>query len=235
MPKNTIASPLIEMYQLLMAHYGPTHWWPGDTDFEVAIGAILTQNTAWTNVEKAIDNLKREDLLDPVRLLNAPLEHLETALRPSGYYRQKAERLRIFCDYLQSRYRGRIANMRKKPTDLLRAELLALKGIGPETADDILLYACHKIIFVVDAYTRRILFRHGMAPETLGYADLQALFHDDLPADLNLFQEFHGLIVYTGKDFCRTKPRCTDCPLRNFAGGCRIPEGRKAVLKKGLR
>ena len=207
---------LKQMFSLLENHYGVTHWWPGDTPFEIAIGAILTQNTAWTNVEKAIVNLKRERLLSPTRMLATPVESLEAAVRPSGYYRQKSKRLRTFCEHLITNYRGSIKRMAAQPLDALRLELLSLNGIGPETADDILLYACEKPVFVVDSYTRRILSRHNLVPEDIGYDALQAIFHDNLEADVTLFKEFHGLIVYTGKDFCRRSPRCEACPLRNF-------------------
>ena len=208
---------LNSIYAAMSAHYGPTHWWPGDTPFEIAVGAILTQNTAWTNVEKAIVNLKRERLLHPKRMMGASVETLERAVRPSGYYRQKAHRLRIFCEYLSKQYGGSMKNMAKRATETLRQELLALHGIGPETADDILLYACEKPVFVVDAYTRRILARHGLVAETIGYDALQTLFHENLPMDISLFKEYHGLIVYTGKDFCRRLPRCEGCPLAGMS------------------
>ena len=207
---------LKQIFSRLEKHYGATHWWPGDTPFEIAVGAILTQNTAWSNVEKAIANLKQEQLLTPTRMLAAPLETLEAAVRPSGYFRQKSKRLRIFCDYLVIKYRGSIKNMANRPLEALRAELLALNGIGPETADDILLYACEKPIFVVDAYTRRILSRHNLVSEDTSYEAMQTVFHNNLPADVALFKEFHGLIVYTGKDFCRRLPRCETCPLHKF-------------------
>jgi endonuclease III related protein len=205
---------LLEIYRRLEAHFGPTGWWPGETPFEVAIGAILTQNTAWSNVEKAIANLKREKLLHPARLLACEDARLEAALRPSGYFRVKTRRVRGFCAYLVDRYGGSMTRMAKQPLETLRPELLAVHGIGPETADDILLYACHKPVFVVDAYTRRILSRHGLAGHALGYEALRALFETHLTPDVPLFQEYHGLIVYTGNRYCRTRPRCEDCPLR---------------------
>ena len=197
----------------MSAHYGPTHWWPGDSPFEVAIGAILTQNTAWSNVEKAIACLKRGRLLSPKRMLEAPVSQLEEAIRSSGYYRQKAERLRTFCAFLRDQYGGSMARMAATPMMDLRHALLALKGIGPETADDILLYACDKPVFVVDAYTGRIFHRCGLVAERIAYEPLQRLVHDHLPADVPLFKELHGLLVWTGKDFCRKTPRCTGCPL----------------------
>ncbi len=205
--------PLMPFFERMTAHYGPTHWWPGDSPFEIAIGAILTQNTAWTNVEKAIANLKRAKLLHPQRMMDCPLNELETALRPSGYFRQKAQRVRLFCRHLLDHYGGSITRMAKRPLDELREELLQLKGIGPETADDILLYACGKTVFVVDAYTRRIFSRHGLVPPDIRYEDLRAFFEKNLAADLHLYKEYHGLIVWTGKDFCRKQPQCDHCPL----------------------
>jgi endonuclease-3 related protein len=179
----------------------------------VAIGAILTQNTAWTNVEKALANLKAGRLLHPKALVAAELSVVEVALRPSGYFRQKAVRVRTFSQHLIDHYGGSMARMAKRPLALLRTELLALHGIGPETADDILLYACEKPVFVVDAYTRRILSRHGLVPSTIGYEALRAVFEDRLSASVPYFKEYHGLIVWTGKDFCKSKPRCAGCPL----------------------
>ncbi len=206
---------LMRIFRRMANHYGPTHWWPGDTPFEIAVGAILTQNTAWSNVEKAIANLKREGLLHPRRLADASDAALEAAVRPSGYFRQKARRVRHFALHLRKRYGGSMARMARRPLDELRAELLALNGIGPETADDILLYACGKPVFVVDAYTRRIFSRHGLVPHDIGYENLRAFFETHLaPPYLHLYKEYHGLIVWTGKDFCRKIPQCAKCPLR---------------------
>lgn len=204
---------LAEIYHRLSNHYGPTHWWPGDSPFEIAVGAVLTQNTAWTNVERAIANLKRERLLTPRAILDCPDAQLHEALRPSGYFRVKSARLRSFCRYLLDRYKGSMAFMARRPLDALRHELLSVDGIGPETADDILLYACAKPIFVVDAYTRRILSRHGLVPPAGHYHDLQRLFHEHIEPDVHAYGEYHGLIVFTGKDFCRRTPKCENCPL----------------------
>ena len=204
---------LTDLYQHMANHYGPTHWWPGDSPFEIAIGAILTQNTAWTNVERAIQNLKDQDLLAPQALLDVDTPTLETALRPSGYFRQKAKRLRIFSEHLITHYTGDMANLAQRPLGELREELLTLHGIGPETADDILLYACDHPVFVVDVYTRRILSRHGIVPPDIKYEALRATFEDHLPHDLQTFREFHGLIVFTAKDFCKSKASCEGCPL----------------------
>jgi len=204
---------LEKMYALMAAHYGPTHWWPGDTAFEIAVGAVLTQNTAWTNVERAIENLKAGKLLTPQAILSCPDETLEQALVPSGYFRVKTKRLRSFCDYLMKSYQGSMRRMANVPLEKLRPELLGVHGIGPETADDILLYACGKQVFVVDAYTRRIFSRHGLVHEDVPYEDLRAFFESRLNPDVFTFKEYHGLIVWTGKDFCRRTPHCEECPL----------------------
>ena len=213
MHQNTNTT-LRQFYGLMSAHHGKTHWWPGDTPFEICIGAILTQNTAWTNVEKAIINLKREKLLAPRALLAADTETVESALRPSGYFRQKAVRVRLFCQHLVDHYGGSVARMAKRPLAELRPELLALNGIGPETADDILLYACGRPVFVVDAYTRRIFSRHGLVPGDIKYEALRAFFEENLVGDVDYFKEYHGLIVWTGKDYCKTRPNCAGCPLQ---------------------
>ena len=205
---------LSEYYARMSAHYGPTHWWPGDSAFEIAIGAILTQNTAWTNVEKAIINLKRAQLLSPSAMLAADVGALEEALRPSGYFRQKAKRVRLFCTHLIEHYGGSVSRMARRPLMELRPELLALHGIGPETADDILLYACAMPVFVVDAYTRRIFSRHGLVPPNISYEPLRAFFEEHLKHDVPMFKEYHGVIVWTAKDFCRTRPKCEGCPLQ---------------------
>ena len=218
------AALLLEYYEAMERHYGPTHWWPGDTPFEIAIGAILTQNTAWTNVERAIVNLKRAKLLRAKRMAECPAATLEEAIRPSGYFRQKTRYLHTFARHVHTQYGGSMARMSRRPADALRAELLGLRGIGPETADDILLYACGKPVFVVDAYTRRIFSRHGLVPESIGYEALRAWFEERLPPTLHLYREYHGLIVWTGKDFCRKQPACASCPLQS-----RLPGGARAT------
>ncbi len=207
---------LMEIYNTLSQFYGPTGWWPGDSPFEIAIGAILTQNTAWTNVEKAIEKLKTENLLNPYKIIHCDRLQLEQAIRPSGYFRQKAERLIIFCEFLIEKYGGKIENMAQRNTTYIRKELLNLKGIGPETADDILLYACEHSIFVVDAYTKRIFSRHGILNEDMKYEEIQNYFHKHLPKDVHMYKEYHGLIVWTGKDYCRKTPKCSQCPLNKY-------------------
>ena len=204
---------LHSIYQRMEGHYGPTGWWPGETPFEVAVGAILTQNTAWTNVEKAIANLKAGGLLSPTAILSAETADLETALRPSGYFRVKAQRLRHFCTFLMESHGGDMARLAAAPLPALRRSLLGVHCIGPETADDIILYACGQPVFVVDAYTRRILSRHGMVAPTIGYEELRSFLEQRLAHDVSLFQEYHALIVLTAKDFCRATPKCEGCPL----------------------
>jgi endonuclease III related protein len=205
------------LYTILLDHYGPQGWWPGDTPLEVAVGAILTQNTNWKNVALAIDRLKEAGLLTAPALHELPEAALADYIRPAGYYNIKARRLNNFLDFLFNRYDGSMAVMAAAPLDLLRPELLAVKGIGPETADSILLYGLEKPTFVVDAYTFRILSRHGLAPETISYEELQAIFMEVVPPETALYQEYHALLVQTGKEYCRPKPRCAACPLKNFS------------------
>lgn len=202
-------------FDLMLAHFGPRGWWPGESAFEVAVGAILTQNTAWTNVEKAIANLKREDLLSPKSILATPNETLEVALKPSGYFRVKAARLRSFCAFLVDRYDGNMERLAMQPLDALRKELLSVHGIGPETADDILLYACEKPVFVVDAYTRRLLRRHGHVEADIGYETLRAMCEKYVERDMAVYKEYHALIVWTGKEYCNPRPKCDTCPLKS--------------------
>lgn len=205
---------LMALYRMLFAAFGPQGWWPGETPFEVMVGAILTQNTNWRNVEKAVANLKAERRLTPKGLRALPAARLAELIRPAGYYRVKAQRLRHLLEHLSRRHGGSVARMLRTPAAALREELLGVKGIGPETADSILLYAAGHAVFVVDAYTRRIFSRHGMIDPAAGYAELQGLFARALPAEPQLFNEYHALIVRLGKDFCRARaPRCADCPL----------------------
>lgn len=183
---------------------------------EISIGAILTQNTNWTNVEKAIANIKQEELLTVDGLLNLPINELENLIRPSGFYRQKAKRLKTFLIFLQNTYHGCFTNTSTVPTHILRQQLIALNGIGPETADSIILYALERPVFVIDAYTRRFLFRHQMIQEKAGYDHIQQLFYSSLPFDTALFNEYHALIVNLGKHYCKTRPLCRQCPIYEF-------------------
>jgi endonuclease-3 related protein len=204
---------LLDIYRILYDHYGPREWWPAETPFEVVVGAILTQNTAWRNVEKAITNLKQFGPLTPEALFRLPEETLAEAIRPSGYYRQKGKRLRNFLGMLSDRFECQLDTLFDLPTETLREELLVLSGIGPETADSILLYAAGRPAFEIDTYTLRILSRHELLPEETCYAEAQQWVTDHLPEDVQLFNEFHALLVNVGKDFCRPRPKCSGCPL----------------------
>ncbi|MCK4752624.1 MAG: endonuclease III domain-containing protein [Planctomycetes bacterium] len=204
---------LIELYQLLFERFGPQHWWPGETQFEIITGAILTQNTNWGNVEKAIANLKAADLLTPEKLYHLDISRLAELIRPAGYYNIKAKRLKNFLDWLFENYDGQLASLESLGTDQLREELLAVKGVGPETADSILLYAFNREIFVVDAYTARIAIRHTLIEPEADYHQLQDMFQSNLSADVEMFNEYHALLVRVGKEFCKPKAKCNDCPL----------------------
>jgi endonuclease III related protein len=207
---------LLEMFDILLRHYGPRNWWPAETQLEVMIGAVLTQNTNWKNVEKAITNLKEKKWLTFTKLRSISLPELAWEIRPAGYYNIKAKRLKNMLDFISERYPGGLGSFLGQEPQVLREALLSINGIGPETADSIVLYAANQPVFVVDAYTHRILNRHGMVEDQSGYQDLQNLFMDNLPSDPSLFNEFHALIVETGKNFCRKKPRCDQCPLEEW-------------------
>ena len=197
-------------------HYGPLHWWPGETPFEVMVGAILTQNTAWTNVEKAIQNLKQHDLLDPKKLFRLPPAKLARLIKPAGYFNVKTKRLKNFLKFLLEECGGDLLKLKRQPLAVLREKLLAVNGIGPETADSMLLYALDKPVFVIDTYTKRILSRHHLAKKEANYMDLQAFFMSHLKPDTAHYNEYHAQLVNIGKDFCRTKPRCEVCPLNGL-------------------
>lgn len=206
--------PLLRFYRRLLRHFGPQRWWPARTRFEMILGAFLTQNTAWTNVERALSNLRRAGALSLRRLRRVPPRRLGRLLRPAGYYRQKSAYLQHFLRHLENRHRGSLPRFLRQPTTALREELLSLRGIGEETADSILLYAAGRPTFVIDAYTRRVMERHGLAPAPTSYGDLQDLFHRHLPADTALFNEYHALLVAVGKTYChRAEPNCRACPL----------------------
>ncbi len=204
------------IYKTLYKAFGPQHWWPGDAPFEVAVGAILTQNTNWGNVEKAINNLKAVKALTARKLHEMPINELAQLIRPAGYFNVKARRLKTFMDFIMSRYNGSIEKMRKEDMQTLRERLLSVNGIGPETADSILLYALDKPVFLIDAYTKRVLSRHDIMEHNRSYDDFQGLFHSSLKRDIRLFNEFHALFVRTGKTFCRPMPECERCPLSIF-------------------
>lgn len=208
-----MSEKLIEVYELLFERFGPQHWWPGESQFEIIVGAILTQNTNWANVEKAIANLKAAEHLDAEKLHSMDVAALGELIRPAGYYRVKTKRLNNFVNWLFDNYEGRLGRLEELGTEQLRADLLSVKGIGPETADSILLYAFDRLVFVVDAYTARIAVRHGLIGEDTGYEQLQELFESGLPQDAELFNEYHALLVRLGKEFCRSQAKCEGCPL----------------------
>lgn len=207
---------LLEIYQLLFDRFGPQDWWPGETRFEIITGAILTQNTNWTNVEKAISNLKAADLLIPQKLHTLEVSKLAELIRPAGYFNVKAKRLGNFLTWLFENHDGRLGELDRIDTASLREELISIKGIGPETADSILLYAFDREIFVIDAYTARITARHHLIEPGADYEQLQYLFESNLPADIQLYNEYHALLVRLGKQFCKPKPKCAECPLEKL-------------------
>ena len=224
------------MHHQLLYAYGPQQWWPGETDFEVIVGAILTQNTAWQNVEKAIAHLRRARLLTPQALYRVSEKRLASLIRPSGYFNIKAGRLKSFIRFLFREYQGSLKVMFKEPIGTLRAKLLRVKGIGPETADSILLYAGGLPTFVVDAYTRRVFSRHRLVDEDIGYESLKNFFMSRLPPDAALFNEYHALVVKVGKERCRKDPLCNGCPLEKFLPAPLVAKSQKfGILRKTLR
>lgn len=213
------ASPLHQAYQLLYNHYGPQGWWPAEDPLEVMVGAVLTQNTAWRNVERAIHNLKEADGLSLAALVRMPDAELEELIRPAGYFRVKTRRLKSLLTRIDTDFDGDLDRLLSLPTSDLRQWLLAVHGIGPETADSILLYAALRPVFVVDAYTARMVKRHGWLDMEADYHSLQTQFHEALPEDVPMFNEYHALIVRVGKEFCRPTPRCDGCPLESLLPG----------------
>jgi endonuclease III related protein len=214
LPAPGYESNLHDYYDALFSAYGPQGWWPGRTRFEVIVGAILVQNTSWANAALAIGNLRSERLLTSAAIEGVPVARLTRLVRSSGYFRQKAKTLKAFVRFLRRAYQGSLTRMFRAPTDVLREQLLGVHGIGPETADAILLYAGEHPVFVVDAYARRMLERHDLAKAGAGYEELRKLFENALPRDAALYNEFHALIVHAGKNFCRARnPRCSECVL----------------------
>ncbi len=210
-----------EVSQCLFDAFGPPHWWQRRSPFEVIVGAVLVQNTNWQNVEKAIDNLRQADLLEPHALCAVPSEELESLIRPAGYFRIKAHRLHSLLEFLVERYDGVLDDAFATDLPTLREELLAVHGIGPETADSILLYAGGLPAFVVDTYTHRVFARHGWIGFEADYRRIQDHFQSGLPEDVELFNEYHALLVRVGKEYCRkTGPRCDRCPLARW-----LPDG----------
>ena len=213
MDDQEVKRNLLNIYQRLFAEYGPQHWWPAKTPFEVIVGAILTQSAAWTNVEKAIENLKKARALSPGAIRKMPQDELATLIHSCGYYNTKARKLKAFTGWLGERYSDDLDRLFAQDIGGLRRQLLNVYGIGEETADSIILYAGNKPIFVIDAYTRRIINRLGLAPNINSYTAFQGLFIANLPADAALFNEYHALLVRHAKEVCRARPLCRQCCL----------------------
>lgn len=213
---NTTAI-ILGMYQEMLNALGPSHWWPGETAFEISVGAILTQNTNWNNVEKAISNLKASDTLSPETMHALSDKELAQMIRPAGYYNVKAKRLKNFLEFLKKEADYDLTALKAQTLHELRPKVLSVNGIGPETADAILLYALDFPVFVVDAYTHRLAGRHGLTWEGIDYHELQALFMDALPEDVALYNEYHALIVRLGKKWCKkNNGLCATCPLKPY-------------------
>jgi endonuclease-3 related protein len=208
---------IYNIYKILLNHYGKQNWWPAETRYEVVVGAVLTQNTSWKNVERAINNLKMENLLEEEKILNIDEDKLKQLIKPAGFYNLKAKRLKNVTKFIVDNY-GNTEEMAKtdKDTLTLRTELLSINGVGKETADSILLYALDRESFVVDAYTKRMFVRLGIIDEKAKYDDIKVLFERHLPKDLEVYKEYHALIVEHCKRFCRKKPLCDNCPIRTF-------------------
>jgi len=250
-------SEIPHYYTALLSRYGPQNWWPARSRFEVIVGAYLTQNTNWSNVEKALINLRRAHALSISAMRDLPLDELETLVRPSGYFRQKARNLKMFIAFLDRQYSGSLTRMFAEPTAKLRAELLELNGVGPETADSILLYAGNHPVFVVDAYTRRVLLRHGIIHEKTGYEEIRSMIEQAISSSegeslvaknagsdprhsvsrmsssartelAQHYNELHALIVRVGNHYCRAKPICEGCPLQTFLKTCNGATGQGA-------
>lgn len=205
----------VEVYERLHERFGPQGWWPGETPFEILVGAVLTQNTNWQNVEKAIDNLKARGWLNYQSLEAAPANEVAECIRPSGYYNVKSKRLKNLLVMIRDRYSGSLESLLGDETQLARDNLLSVKGVGPETADAILLYAGGHPVFVIDAYTHRVFSRHNLVPEETTYQEMQESFMSCLPCDQQLFNEYHALIVLVAKEYCKKRnPLCEQCPLK---------------------
>jgi endonuclease-3 related protein len=208
---------LLKIYKILLKEYGPQGWWPSDSPFEVMIGAVLTQNTNWLNVSRAIENLKKKDLICPHKIAVVSKLKLISAIRPAGFYNQKAAYLKDLSRHVLDRYSGDLRKMARVETGILRDELLAVRGLGPETADSIMLYALNQPVFVIDAYTRRIFGRHRIKIKDSDYSGWQKFFESQLPRDAGLFNEYHALIVKLAKDRCRKKPDCQGCSIEGVS------------------
>lgn len=213
---------LLHIYQILRKHFGHREWWPGDSPLEIAVGAILTQNTNWKNVEKAIANLKQAGAMSYRALRDIENDALAQLIRPSGYFNQKTLKIKALIAFVERDYNGSLKRMFAEETLRLREGLLSVKGIGPETADSILLYAGGHISFVVDLYTYRVLTRHGWVGEDAKYDEMKSLFESGLPRELDLYNDYHAQLVAVGNQFCRKTPTCEGCPLEKF-----LPNGKR--------
>jgi len=207
---------LLKIYQCLYRHYGNRNWWPADSPFEVIIGAILTQNVSWPNAKKAINNLKSKNLLDAQRLNKSDATEIAPLIISSRYYNMKAQKIKNFLDFFFEDYNGDLISMSNDEMIPLRKKLLKIKGLGEETVDSILLYACGKPIFVVDAYTKRIFSRYGFVDENARYRDVQSFFMDNLPEDIELYNDFHAQVVHLGNLICKRQPECDKCPIKKI-------------------
>lgn len=236
MPHNKLKF-LNKAYEMLRKSFGPQHWWPGDTPFEIIVGAILTQNTNWTNVEKALDNIKTKNLLSAQKLYKIPINQLAQLIKPAGYFNVKAKRLKNFLHFFFQEYKGKIDSMKNEPLDILRKKLLSVNGIGPETADSILLYAFDKPSFVVDAYTLRFLYRHNIVKKGEDYHVIKDLFEQKIKPSVRIYNEYHALIVRLGKDYCRPKPLCAQCPLNqlSYKINDQCPHCYRAITKSEIK
>jgi len=216
---------LMDHYRTMLDFFGPQHWWPGDTPLEIMIGAVLTQNTNWKNVERAIDNLKRADMLSVEKLVKIHPSELAELINPAGYFSVKAKRLQNLMRFVWQNYEGDLAQFFAQSANSLREELLSVSGVGPETADDIVLYAAKKPTFVVDTYTYRIMLRHFFIAQDDDYQAIKSMFEDHLPAEVELFNEYHALLVAVGKNYCKPRnPRCDECPLNIYDHDPKLPE-----------
>jgi len=217
---------LLSIYEKLLDNFGPQHWWPAETEFEVIIGAILTQNSNWKNVERAIANLKDNSLLSLEKIRSVSEERLKKLIRPAGYYNAKSRKLKEFVNFIFENYNGKLNEFLDLPAGQLRDQLLSIWGIGPETADSIVLYASNKESFVIDAYTKRIFSRLGFVEDGVSYGELKNFFENNLPKDIQMYKEFHALIVELGKNYCKSKPLCDQCPLERKCSKKKEPKGR---------
>ncbi|MFA5865926.1 MAG: endonuclease III domain-containing protein [Phycisphaerae bacterium] len=219
------AKKLMAHYETMLKSFSHQHWWPGDTPLEIMIGAVLTQNTNWKNVELAINNLKRENLLDIEKLVKIPPTDLAQLIKPAGYFTVKTKRLQNLIRFVWQNYKGDLGRFFDQSIGSLREELLSVSGVGPETADDIILYAAQKPTFVVDAYTYRIALRHHFIAQEDDYQTIKDFFESNLPADVHLYNEYHALLVAAGKNFCKRKiPLCDQCPLNIYDHNPNLPE-----------